>query len=100
MSRKIVSLVLSIIFMLFIAAPTIIIIVDNSIDVSTFYTSGEEEEKGSEKNKDNDLLFLEFNINEDVFASKKVENNLGYYSKTYSKPHLNLISPPPELIIV
>lgn len=99
MSKKGLSVLFSVIFLLFIAAPTIITIVDDSIDVSIFYTSSEEEEKGLEKSKDTEVLFLKNIDNDFIFDSKKVVNKIGYYSKNYPKPHLNLISPPPELHI-
>ena len=100
MTRSIVSLLLSTIFLVFLAAPTILVAVDNSIDVSIFYASSEEEEKGSEKNKDKEILFFEFDISESDFNLNETNNCLGYYFKNYPKPHLNLISPPPELGIL
>ncbi|GAA4935744.1 hypothetical protein GCM10023314_05100 [Algibacter agarivorans] len=100
MSRRIVSILLSSLFLLFLTAPTIIFLVDDSVDVSAFYASSEEEEKASEKNKEIELLFLELNNSDLDFASSEVENNLGYYFKNYPKPHLNLISPPPECNIL
>ncbi len=96
MLRNTASIFFSVIFLLYVAAPTIIYIIDDSVDVSVFYTSSEEEEKGHEKNKDTEVLFLESIDNDFVFDSKKTNNNLGYYFKNYPKPHLNLISPPPE----
>ncbi|MDA9069665.1 hypothetical protein N9K07_02815 [Arenitalea sp.] len=99
MSRSIVSIFLSSLFLLFLTAPTIILIIDDSADVSIFYSSSEEEEKGSEKNKEIELLFFDLNNSYLDFASSEVENNLRYYFKNYPKPHLNLISPPPEFHI-
>ena len=100
MSRSIVSIFLSSLFLLFLTAPSIILIIDDSADVSIFYSSSEEEEKGSEKNKEIELLFFDLNNSDLDFASSEVENNLGYYFKNYPKPHLNLISPPPEFHIL
>ena len=100
MARNLVSLLLSAIFLTFLIAPTIIAAVDDSIDVSIFYASSEEEEKGSEKNKDIEVLFFEFNASEIDFASNESKNNLEYCFKKYPKPHLNLIFPPPELHIL
>ena len=96
MNRNIVSIFFSIIFLVFISAPTIISMVDDSIDVSLFYTSTEEEEKGQEKNKDNEVLFFEFIETVSDFDSNETEYNSEYYFKNYPKPHLNLISPPPQ----
>lgn len=100
MSRRIVSILLSSLFLLFLTAPTIIVMIDDSVDVSFFYATSEEEEKGSEKNKEKELLFFDLNNTELDFASTDVENNLEYFFKNYPKPHLNLISPPPEFYIL
>ena len=62
----------------FIIAPSIIVAFDNSIDISIIYSLNEEEEKGSETHK----------------------NIVVVFSKKYPKPHLNLISPPPEVHIL
>ena len=78
----------------------VLVAVDSSIDVSIFYALSEEEEKGSEKNKDKEIFFFEFNISESDFALNETNNSLGYYFKNYPKPHLNLISPPPEVNIL
>lgn len=85
------------IFLAFLIAPTIIVIVDDSIDISMFYSTSEEEEKGSEKNKNSETLFSEIDTYGSDFTSNNTENNTGYYFKNYQKPHLNLIFPPPDL---
>jgi len=96
MSKKIVSIFLSIIFLLFIVTPTIIVLVDDTIDVSIAFSASEEEEKGNEKNLDIEVLFSNLKANESDLVFAVSENNLGYYFKNYPKPHLILISPPPE----
>lgn len=101
MSRSITSVLLSIIFMGFVLAPSVIVIIDDTIDVSFFYTSaGEEEDKGLEKNKDLEVMFLDMAINQTDFVSDDKEHNTRYIFKTYQKPHLNLVSPPPQLAIL
>ncbi|NOY48175.1 MAG: hypothetical protein GXO84_08285 [Chlorobi bacterium] len=96
MSRSLISIIFSVIFMITLIAPSVIIVIDNDADISFFYDTTEEEDKGSEKHKDLEVLFSEFNENEAYFVSNETESNLGYYFKKYPKPHLNLISPPPE----
>jgi len=96
MSRNTVSLILSIIFLVFLSAPSIVSTIDDSIDISILNDSGEEE-KGNESIKDIELLFSELNGNETDLVSNETKNNLRHYSKNYSKPHLNFISPPPEI---
>ena len=85
-------------FLLFIAAPTIITMVDDTIDVSIIFSASEEEEKGNEKHIDVELLFSNEDANDSDLVYLSIENNLGYYFKKYPKPHLNLISPPPDFI--
>tara|TARA_R110000868_G_scaffold238647_5_gene493142 strand:+ start:1450 stop:1746 length:297 start_codon:yes stop_codon:yes gene_type:complete len=97
MHRNTVSIILSMIFLVFLVAPTVIAIVDDSIDISVFYITSEEEEKGAEKNKNSEVLFLKGDTSESFLVSKKIKHNTGYYFKNYQKPHLNLISPPPDL---
>lgn len=100
MSRNLVSICLSVLFLVFLVAPTIITLVDDTADVSMFYAASEEEEKGSEKDKEIEVLFFELHKNELDYNTSNGKNSLGYYFKKYPKPHLNLISPPPELHIL
>jgi len=84
----------TILFMAIICAPSVIMSFDDSIDITCFYGENEEEEK------ENFKLLFEINslIPEECFISSKSNNNIRYAFKTYPKPHLNLISPPPEFI--
>ncbi|WP_298531775.1 hypothetical protein [uncultured Algibacter sp.] len=100
MTKQVISISLSALFMLFVIAPTVIMIIDDSVDVSMFYSSTEEEEKSHEKNKDKELLLFDFSKALSDLDLNETENNLVYFFKKYPKPHLNLISPPPELFIV
>lgn len=97
MSRQVISIFFSVVFVAFLTAPTIIVLVDDSIDISVFYTSSEEEEKGNEKNKDVEKIIFEPPFTTESFAQSNMVNELEYIYKEYAKPHLNLISPPPEL---
>jgi hypothetical protein len=98
MFRKYISILLTVVFMAFITAPTVISMIDNSIDMSLFYASAEDEEKGNEKNLDIEVLTCQFNDSDLDIALLKSENSSWYYFKKYPKPHLNLISPPPDFI--
>lgn len=97
MSKNVIATFFTIIFMGFIIAPSVITMLDDSIDTSIFYSLAEEEEKGSEKEKNIEILFAVSNHYESDFSLNEIENNLEYVYKKYSKPHLNLISPPPDL---
>ena len=56
MTRNIGSIILSLVFLAFLIAPTVLQMVDDSIDVSAFYAGAEEEESGSEKTKTFEVL--------------------------------------------
>ena len=79
-------------FTLIISAPTIIVSCDDSADISAFFGINEEEEQ-----EDIKLLFDELLEEYEDFSveASKVEY-IDYVSNKYYKPHLNLISPPPE----
>ncbi len=100
MLKKIGSIFLSLIFLALLAAPTIILLVDDSVDISVFYSTSEEEEKSSETSKTVEVVFNNLTGNDADFSFTKSINQHGYYFKKYPKPHLNLISPPPEFHIL
>ncbi len=80
--------------MALIAAPTIIMSIDDSVDISCFFSITEEEEHANAKlifDKNDQVLEL-------LFVDHTKANLVGYTFKNYPKPHLNLISPPPDLI--
>ena len=98
MFKKRISKVFLILFLGFLITPTTILIADSSIDVSMFYSLTEEkEEKVNEKNIEIELLFNEIDVNEMAFENDIIQNKTDYLFKKYSIPHLNLISPPPDL---
>ena len=100
MFRNIGSIFLSLIFLALLAAPTIISLVDDSVDISVFYSTSEEEEKSSETSKTFEVVFNKLTGNDADFSYAKSMNHHGYYFKKYPKPHLNLISPPPEFYLL
>lgn len=84
----------TIVLMALISAPTIIVSFDDSIDVTCFYSITEEEENQHVK-----LVFENTDEDSGDFLEDQVNANLtGYMYKQYPKPHLNLISPPPDFI--
>lgn len=91
MQKKSIAIFFTIIFVALISAPSIIIAIDDSIDVSIFYTVTEEE------NENIKLVFSDNDLNkiEHVFFAD-INDSLGYYFRNYPKPYLNLILPPPE----
>lgn len=92
MFRTLTSIFFTVLFMAIITAPSIILVVDDSVDVSVFYSLSEEEEE----HKSVKLVFS-LNQEESIGFDKLIDvNHLVYHFKNYSKPHLNLISPPPD----
>ena len=98
MYKNSIAILLTVLFMAIVIAPTIIVAIDDSIDVSFLYQCTEEEEKESEKNKNFELVFFENKNDSKSDLKSKEELQLTYRFKNYPKPHLNLIFPPPEFI--
>ncbi|WP_299249112.1 hypothetical protein [uncultured Lacinutrix sp.] len=94
MLKKHISIFFTILFLAIITAPSIIMILDDTVDISVFYSLSEEEEEI----KHAKLLFSDNEEDLDYLRSILKTNNLCYFFKNYSKPHLNLISPPPDFI--
>lgn len=99
MSTKFISILFSIVFFAFLITPTVIAIVSESVDVSAFFESSEED-KELGIDKDIEVFLSETSIVSSVFAINNKKNNSRYFFKTYVKPHLNLISPPPQFYIL
>lgn len=94
MSKNIISIFFVFILMAFITAPVVIIMVEDSLDVSYFNSITEEEEKVRE------IKVLQNNDSNDLSGfHRSIKNmNKAYFFKKYSKPHLNIISPPPDFL--
>jgi len=96
MSRNVVSIFFLFAFLVFLSAPTIIAMTNDAVDVSLFFSMAEEEEHGQVKSKNVQDIILD-QSSQDVFVCLKEEKSLlSHCIKKYSKPHLNLISPPPK----
>ena len=90
--KKHLALGFMIFFMVIISAPTIILSIDNSIDTSVLLGLNEEEEK-----EDIKVLFeVGFECMDDLSSEGSNSGHIVYTSKSYLKPHINLIFPPPE----
>jgi len=100
MLRQIISIYFTTLFVLFLMTPSIVAILDSSVDVSIIFTTSEEEENGCKKNPVKELLYNEIGAEDIDFASVDNEHDLEYYQKKYPNPHLKLTSPPPQLDIL
>lgn len=93
MLKRNIAIFFTVLFMAIIATPTVIIVLDDTIDISVFYSISEEEEKNKLE-----LVYLETKEEGNSFIDFLKRKKTAYYFKKYPKPHLNLISPPPDFI--
>lgn len=80
--------------MALIVAPSVIVVLDSSFDTSIFYSITEEEENGKSSKIVSPFQQQVNNILSDF--ALKIDSSFSYQFKSYPKPHLNLVSPPPE----
>ena len=101
MNKSILAIFFSFLFLSLALAPTVLMAIDDSIDISFFYDISEEEEEkeGKEGNKEFEKFVVEVDTSIESFITSKNREHLEYAFKTYQKPHLNLIFPPPEFIL-
>jgi hypothetical protein len=92
MLKKTISIFFTVVFLGLISAPSIIVVIDDSIDISILYSLSEEEEE----NKNLEVIVSENNENTKSLDYSLIFENARYHFKNYPKPHLNLISPPPD----
>jgi len=99
-SKKIISLFFSAVFLAFLAMPAIIVMVDGSVDISYFYSVSEEEEKGNEKKLDIKILYSTLKTNSLGLVFTYQNSGFRCFLSKYTKPNLNIISPPPDSYIL
>ena len=98
MHKNKIAVFFSILFLAFIIGPTVITLVDSSVDISYVYSNSEEESSNNQLEKAK-IILSHLNINELVISStKKVSALLQHTNKNYTKPYLNLVFPPPEYL--
>lgn len=93
MLKNVVAIILSSIFTLIAVVPTVMMVLDDSTDVSIFYDASEEEKDQDKK----EFILLAVKKSLLIDANDFEESNLEYYFKSYKKPHIKLTSPPPKL---
>lgn len=95
MLRSFISKFFLTIFLVFLSAPTIISVIDETYDVSVFYNVNEEE-----NNNLNEIKKMEFHLEDDFFLSffEPIESNLvsDFYLNLYTHLNIENLSPPPE----
>ncbi|MGA1225758.1 MAG: hypothetical protein ACO3VF_00615 [Tamlana sp.] len=96
MHKNAIAIFFSILLLALISAPSIIIAIDDSVDISMFYSIAEEEEETSKIKIQSPQ---DLNHTNNILALDNLDD-IAYFFKKYPKPHLNLISPPPENYIL
>ena len=96
MYQKFAAVFLTILFMAIVSAPSIIVSVDDSVDVSILLGCAEEEEKENESEKTFELVIDERKNHSSILDFLNEQSQLSYRFNMYPKPHLNLVFPPPE----
>ncbi len=88
-----IAVFFAILFITIVSAPTIILSIDDSVDATIFLGENDEEEKENTK-----LLFdIASSDSKIQNINKSSKDSDAYTFKKYTKPHLNLIFPPPDL---
>lgn len=83
--------------MAFLATPSIVAYIDNSVDISFVFNVNEEESSSTNK------INLEYKIEEtsnhlSIQYLQDKKNSVAYYIANYSSINLDIIIPPPRLI--
>ena len=93
--KKYIALFFAICFLSMITAPTIINSIDKSVDVSIFFSFGEEDDNEVFKlTFENDYSEIDFDYSKNTDLRKNI-----HQINHYQKPFLNLVSPPPDVLI-
>ncbi|RSK41642.1 hypothetical protein [Mangrovimonas spongiae] len=97
MPKTRIAIFFSIIFMMFLVAPTVISVIEDTYDLTIFYSVNEEENKEqNEVQKNLEVKYLENLGFSSVFWDNDENNSFSYYLKNYSPLVLECVSPPPE----
>lgn len=97
MNKTVITILFSLIFVSFTVAPSILVIVDDTYDISVLISSSEEEEKKGEENiKDIEIEIPSHKTIDQTFHNKTLVNSLKYCGNNYCSLFKELISPPPE----
>ena len=91
-----IAIFFSFLFILFITVPTVVILVDDSIDISFLYNSSEEEEQDHEMDENVKIFIAQENTTKLEFLNIRLEKSSGFFNPNYPKHYLNTVFPPPQ----
>ncbi|PCJ92819.1 MAG: hypothetical protein COA50_14895 [Flavobacteriaceae bacterium] len=100
MRNNLIAIFFTVLFVVVNSAPAILIAIDDTVDISKFYgfSENEEENTGNESENFFELIFFIKNCNKsEYFLASNNLDHTAYRFKNYSKPYLNLVSPPPQV---
>ncbi|MCK7589328.1 hypothetical protein M0G43_01955 [Subsaxibacter sp. CAU 1640] len=97
MQKRTISYFFLILFTLFIAAPTVISVVEKSFDTSIFYSVNEEENKINETLKVFEVKLSDHEKFCISISDLEKEKSYIFCIKNYTSKDLECLSPPPEL---
>ena len=100
MLRKGIAFLLLSIFMLSVTVPAVVSLLDGNIDITFLIDINEEESKEKESSKDSETKIVDISAANISLYGLELFGLMDFYLKNYSKPYLNLLSPPPENNIV
>ncbi|WP_274476407.1 hypothetical protein [Mangrovimonas aestuarii] len=99
MPRTTISIFFSILFVLFVSAPTVISVIEKSFDVSVFFSMNEEENNENEVSKKLELKMFELTDTAQLSQlERSVKNEIVFYLKPYALLSADNTSPPPEQV--
>ena len=71
-------------------------LVDKDVDIAFLIDANEEESNEKETSKDLGIEVMEIKNDDLNFNNMKFLVLAGHYFNNYTRPHLNIVSPPPE----
>ena len=99
MSKKRIHFLFSIIFVVFITAPSVVPLIDDNCDISHICGLDDEKEKEEkEGQKTFEINFLDANANNNTPLVFDYKLDANFYLNTFKELHMEHVSPPPELM--
>ena len=95
-----VTYLLTFLFAISIATPTIILYSNTDVEISQLLEKGEEEEnKGKEPVEDQEFKILNINFYQLGIHELENQNKSDFYMNDYQNDYVKITSPPPEHIL-
>jgi hypothetical protein len=93
---KSIAFILSFIFLSFVAGPTIISLIDDSVDMSFAFTANEEENSSKNEVSFEILLEKDYSNYRSIQYLRSNKGNGYSYQEDYHRIYLEVVSPPPK----